>query len=282
MFQNTDSARLGRLLRYSGLTALTMSAIALVLGLYMVGSVTRDLEASIAVSASAVDAMVETVDLLDETTGEIRDGIDAAASGVSELSSAAVTGAQGLTDVSDFLANDLPNDLDAISQSMPAAIQAAAAIDGTLRALSFVGVNYDPDEPFDSSLRRVDDALRDLPGDLRRQSASIGELVPAVVGLAGESDRLGTSMSRIADDLGEFGEITAGYKATLSEAQRAIDATTTSFAVNLWLLRALVVAFTVVGLAVGVGMMGLGRLFETSKPVTTSIPPRPSNVQRIK
>jgi hypothetical protein len=149
---------------------------------------------------------------------------------------------------------DLPADLEAISSTMPAAIQAAGAIDGALRALSLVGVNYSPEQA----------ALTDLPDDLRTQSESLRELVPAATGLAGEADRLSLALVRLGTDLETLEGITGTYHATLTEARVTIDRTASTLGRNLWLLRLTMFAMFIAGVAVGVGLVAMSRFVELS------------------
>lgn len=259
-------AQVARFLYMTGYIAAVMSVIALVLGLVMVQVGARDLQATIEVSGEAINAIVDTVDVVEDATSEIRAGIDAAADGVSGVSATAVTGAESIEEVAIFLENDLPADLEAISSTMPAAIQAAGAIDGALRALSFVGVSYSPEQTFDDSLRSVESALADLPDDLRTQSESLRELVPAATGLAGEADRLSLALIRLGTDLETLEGITETYDDTLTEASATIDRTASALGRNLWLLRLTLIAMSIAGVAVGVGLVAMSRFVDLRIP----------------
>jgi hypothetical protein len=222
----------------------------------------RDLQATIEVSGEAINAIVDTVDVVEDATTEIRTGVDAAADGISGVSATAVTGASNIEEIATFLETDLPADLEAIGSTMPAAIQAAGAIDGALRALSFVGVSYSPEQSFDDSLRSVEAALADLPDDLRAQSESLRELVPAATGLAGEADRLSLALIRLGTDLETLEGITETYDATLTEASITIERTASTLGRNLWLLRLTLIAVSIAGVAVGVGLIAMSRFVE--------------------
>jgi hypothetical protein len=258
----------------TGYVAAVSSVIALVLGLVMVQVGARDLRATIDVSGEATNAIVDTVDVVEDATSEIRSGIDAAADGVSGVSATALTGAENIEEVAIFLETDLPADLEAIRGTMPAAIQAASAIDRALRALSFVGVSYSPDQSFDDSLRGVEAALADLPDDLRRQSGSLRELVPAATELAGEADRLSLALVRLGTDLETLEGITETYDATLTEASITIDRTASTLGRNLWLLRLLLIAMSITGVAVGFGLIAISRFVGLdAEPDRVGLPP---------
>ncbi|HUF94765.1 MAG TPA: hypothetical protein VMO52_01670 [Acidimicrobiia bacterium] len=246
----------------TGYIATVTSISALVLGLLVVQVGASDLRATLEVSGEAMEAIVDTVDVIEDVTSEIRDSIDAAADGVSGVSATATIGAESIEEVAVFLEEDLPADLEAIRRAMPAAVQAAGAIDGTLRALRFVGVSYSPEEPFDDSLRSVEAALADMPDDLRRQSESLRNLVPAATRLAGEADRLALALTRLGDDLAKLEGVTQTYDQTLTEASATIDLTGSKLDRNLWLLRIALVAMAIAGVSLGVGLIAMSRFVD--------------------
>jgi hypothetical protein len=262
MVRNWSPARVAHVLYVTGYIATVTSISALVLGLLVVQVGASDLRATLEVSGEAMEAIVDTVDVIEDVTSEIRDSIDAAADGVSGVSATATIGAESIEEVAVFLEEDLPADLDAIRRAMPAAVQAAGAIDGTLRALRFVGVSYSPEEPFDDSLRSVEAALADMPDDLRSQSESLRNLVPAATRLAGEADRLALALTRLGDDLAKLEGVTQTYDQTLTEASATIDMTGSKLDRNLWLLRIALAAMAIAGVALGVGLIAMSRFVD--------------------
>jgi enamine deaminase RidA (YjgF/YER057c/UK114 family) len=262
MVRNWSPARVAHVLYVTGYIATVTSISALVLGLLVVQVGASDLRATLEVSGEAMEAIVDTVDVIEDVTSEIRDSIDAAADGVNGVSATATIGAGSIEEVAVFLEEDLPADLDAIRRAMPAAVQAAGAIDGTLRALRFVGVSYSPEEPFDDSLRSVEAALADMPDDLRSQSESLRNLVPAATRLAGEADRLALALTRLGDDLATLEGITQTYDQTLTEASATIDLTGSKLDRNLWLLRIALAAMAIAGVALGVGLIAMSRFVD--------------------
>jgi hypothetical protein len=233
--------------------------VGLVLGLVLVGAMADDLRATVSLSRSAIGAIGDTIEVLDDAAGRIDESLDAAAGSVSSASATADATAKALQEVATFLETELPDQLDSIRQSMPAAIQAAGAIDGTLSALSLFGVDYSPDEPFDDSLRRVETALSGLPDDLRLQSESLRRLAPAADELSAEADRLAVALTGLREDLGSLDGLTDSYLVTVEQAETTIADTESSLAGTAWLLRVLLIAAAVAGLAVGGALIVIGR-----------------------
>lgn len=273
MFRRWDADALPRTIRVTGYVALSMSALALVVGLFMVESVARDFRTTVGISGEAIDTVLETVDVVAESTSELIEGVDAASAGVAGVSATATTGAASIEDIATFLETDLAEDLESIESALPGAIQAAGAIDGALNALSFVGVDYAPDEPFNVSLRRVQEALEDTPDAVRAQGDSMRDLVPAAGELAGEADRLSIALVQLGDDLDGIHDIADTYESTLLEAATTIERTDANLDRNMWLLRLTLVALAVGGAALGLGLIGVGRVLEPASDARVIVVP---------
>ncbi|HEX6286977.1 MAG TPA: hypothetical protein VFZ80_05785, partial [Acidimicrobiia bacterium] len=168
-----------------------------------------------------------------------------------------------LEGVADFLEGELPETLESVQTSMPAAIQAANAVDGTLRALSLVGVEYDPDEPFGESLSRVNTALSTLPNEIRTQSESLRLLIPSAEQLAGDTAGLASSLEEVEESLAGFTSLTATYQATIDEAETTIAATSETIDLNIWMIRALILTTGLLGVLVGMVLWSLAQRLDT-------------------
>jgi hypothetical protein len=250
---------MGRPARLAGALTVVTSLAALVIGLVLVESLLADLSASFRVSQSAIEAVGETIEVVDGSVSRIDDSLDAASASLVSVATAAGIATDGLEDVAVFLEEDLPADVEAILVAMPAAIQTAEAIDGTLSALAFFGVDYDPEEPFDDSLRRVEDALAEMPDELRAQSATIRALIPALSELGKQTGGLAQAIFEIEGDLTEIRDLVASYRITVEEAQTSIDETNSNLGNNAWLLRLMLVILALGGVVIGSALISVGR-----------------------
>lgn len=252
------------------------SLVALVIGLLLVESLFADLSASFRVSESAIEALGETVEVVDGSVSRIDDSLDAASASLVSVATAADIATGALEDVAVFLEEDLPADVEAILVAMPAAIQTAEAVDGTLSALAFFGVDYDPEEPFDDSLRRVEDALAEMPDELRAQSATIRALIPALAQLGEQTGGLAQAVLEIEGDLTDIHELVASYRITVEQAQTSIEETTSNLGEKAWLLRLMLFILALGGVAVGLALISMGRtLDELAVPVREPDPALP-------
>lgn len=253
------SPRLRSTLIGVGVAALLASLVGMVVGLILVDSVSGDLDGSVGLSESALQSVDETLDLLEGVAAEVDDGLATAADSIEGAAVGVDTAAGRLEDVADFLDGELQANIEAIHGSMPAAIQAASAIDATLRALSLLGVDYDPEEPFDVSLMAVEAALADLPGQLGAQAEAIRALVPVSREFAGDAATMAESFSSLAVELATSKELIVSYRATLAQAEGVVDQTGSSLTANIWLIRLMIVMMALTGSGLAVGMIVLGR-----------------------
>jgi methyl-accepting chemotaxis protein len=173
-----------------------LGVIGLVVGLMVIESSTSDLRASLEVSRSAVRTIGDTVDIAAELAEGTTDAMRSASRAAASAGAATRNAAEGIDGVASFLRQDLPEDIDAIRRALPGAIGAADAIDSTLGALSFVGLDYSPEEPFGESLRRIQSALDELPAEVRAQSEALALLAPAAEEVAGDVEDLAADHHR--------------------------------------------------------------------------------------
>jgi methyl-accepting chemotaxis protein len=240
-----------------------LSVVGVAIALLMTQSLSRDVRSSISVTHSALDAIGQTIDAVDEVAVGTSASLDSTAMSVSSASATLEEAVSALEGVAEFLDQELPQTLESIQTSMPAAIQTANAVDGTLRALSLVGVDYDPEEPFGESLSRVNTALATLPSEVRAQSESLRVLIPSAEQLAADTDDLATSLEEVEDGLAGFTSLTQTYQTTVAEAETTIVATSESIDLSLWMIRALILAAGVLGVLVGLVLWSLAQRLET-------------------
>jgi hypothetical protein len=243
-----------------GWIAIVASVIGLVLGLVMVGNLSDYLEESVGVTDSALVAVEETLGLIESVASELEGAIGGAAQSIGAISEAAASASGDLDAVADFLDEDLSASIQALLDTMPAAIQTAGVIDSTLNALSFIGVDYDPAQPFDESLIAVEAALEGIPAQLATQAEAIRGLVPVSQQFAEDAAATAESFETLSGELASSQQVVDSYRATLDQAQAVVERTRSSLSTTTWLLRLIIVLMTVTGVALGLGLLTLGRV----------------------
>jgi ABC-type transporter Mla subunit MlaD len=256
------SARLqrgGSIALIAGWVTALLSGAGLIIGLTLVHSLSSDVRSSVSVSQAALAAISQTIEAVDEVTTNTSASLSSATASVESASSTVEGAASAIDGIASFLDEELPETLESVQMSLPAAIQAANAVDGTLRALSLFGVDYNPDEPFGESLSRVNAALASLPDVLRAQSDAMSQLVPSVDRLAGQTDRLAGSMTDLTTSLEGFAALGDDYRSTIDQAEMTIEATSASIDSSMVLIRLLVIGAALGGIAIGIALISIGR-----------------------
>lgn len=198
---------LGAIMLLTGATILAFSLA----GFFFVGSVVDEVSDSIqntlALTVQSLDAARTTLDFAMDTTGDVGEGLAVA---VDATGSAAQTMADSrplIDNVSGVVTQEIPEAVEGIQGALPNIIQVAAVIDNTLETLSSIGIdrdiplpfggsiplrfdlgiNYNPEVPFDESLRSFQTSLLGLPESLR--------------GLEDDLDTTGENLTLLAADL---------------------------------------------------------------------------------
>ena len=172
-------------------------------------------------------------DLLESVRGtvvSVEDALLAVADGLRTTQQSAADASITLTQLSaltsnlgDLVSEDVPGSLDSVRASLAPIEATAGVLDGTLRALSFFGVDYDPETPLDEAIDDLDQRLADIPADLRRQG-------PLIQSAADSLNDFGSDTLVIADDLSDLrrelrttAATVAGYQVTIAEATELLD-----------------------------------------------------------
>lgn len=144
-----------------------------------------------------------------------------------------------IQEMNDIVTRDLPENIEAIQDAMPAVEQASSTIDQALRTLAGfewsatiplvnyeinlgLGVDYDPPVPLDESVAQVSEALEALPGhlaaiedDLVQTHQSLGETADSI-------EQVGEELAVVSGDLQDSSEVLEAYTALLSRTTKAL------------------------------------------------------------
>jgi methyl-accepting chemotaxis protein len=113
-----------------------------------------------------VSQSVEATQVIVARTIEAVEGIESATRSAGRT----LGSVSGLIDTTaDVIGGDLADSLESAVGTLPALVDTGRIIDRTMRTLSLVGVDYDPDAPLDESLASLEESLRPIPEQLRGQ-----------------------------------------------------------------------------------------------------------------
>jgi methyl-accepting chemotaxis protein len=231
-----DDARLGRVYTVVGVFGLVAAAVIGVVGAAVIVAVTNSMDRSLTVTAGAVDAADETVVLAAETVDIVSESFDTLVPSA-DLAAGSFEDAAGVIgDTSAVVTSEVPAALDAVLDAMPAIERVAGIVDSTLRALSLIGVDYDPAVPFDDAVAEVAAAIAPLPEQLRAQQQPLAQL-------AADFEEFGAASSSIADDLAnlqgqldEASRLLTEYAAAAEDASLVVDDIQSNLQWQRWLM----------------------------------------------
>ena len=171
-----------------------------------------------------------------------------------DLAGAFEEGEDILAATADLSEQEIAPSIAAVQGAMPGLIEAAAVIDTALVALSVLpfGPSYEPVEPFDDSLRRVEQELEGLPEDLEEQAALIREAGASLGDVRVGTGAVADDLDLLHDRLRTAGGLLERYADTASAATEVVGESRAALDRHLRAARVLIV---VLGLVLAAGQI---------------------------
>lgn len=228
------------------------SLTATVVGVGFLAELETTLDASLGVSADAVEALGATVELADDTLATVERSLGRTARTTRDVGDALQGAGEVLEGTAELTEEQLASSLQAVEDALPALIQVAAVIDRTLSALDAlpVGPDYDPAEPFDDSLRAIEAEVDDLPDALRELAGLIRTSRRSLARVGTGTDEIANDLEGLERELEDARRLVADYAATAVEAGDLVSDSEARLGTRLDVAQGLVV---VLGLAFTVG-----------------------------
>lgn len=250
----------GRLLVGIGVLGLVSSLAGIVIGRALVTQTDLALERSLALTADTLVALEASITVAEETMVLVEDGLAQAETTTRDLVTTVEDGSQVLASTADLTEGRVAEGLESVEASLPALVEVASVIDTTLSALSAVpfGPSYDPEEPFDESVRQIQRSIAGVPDDLRAQAALIREAGVNLTDVGEGTEAIAADLAEIRLGLAGAVDVLSGYTVTATDASTLITETREGLGRQASMARLLV---TLLGLAVAAGQivpLGLG------------------------
>ncbi|HEY5890123.1 MAG TPA: hypothetical protein VIW94_05435 [Acidimicrobiia bacterium] len=247
----------------AGALGMVVAGLAAVVFALAVGPWFAALEDSLAVSARALDAVDQTVEVIDESLiifEETLVGVD----GVFEQTQASLDEISAVVlSTATLLSEDIPDQVAAIQTAMEGLIDTANVVDGILGALSFVGVDYNPEVPLDEALEDVNTELGELGATLSDNADDLYSLTVSLNRLNEEIGSTGDSLAGLTVQLEESRRLIADYQSTSGDAQILLEEASDRLSGQVWIVRVLGVALLFfLGIALS-AVWWLGRSFRS-------------------
>lgn len=244
----------GRMLLGVGAAGVVASLLAVAVGLRTLGEFEAALDRSMVMTAEALETLDATVAVAERSLATLEGGLETTGTTARDVVTSFEDAERLLEATADLSEDRLAASLDAVDEALPTLVEVAGVIDRTLSALSLVplGPDYDPDEPFDESLRSIQRELAGMPDDVRQQAALIR-------GTAASLEDVRDGAAAVADDLDELragladaAELLGGYSRTATRARRVVADSQDALDGQLRLVRVLLV---VLGLTFAAGQV---------------------------
>ncbi|MGB5532912.1 MAG: hypothetical protein WBN71_07380 [Acidimicrobiia bacterium] len=235
-----DDAKLARLFTILGAGGLIAAVLAGVLGIAVVLTAANSMDRSLEVTADAVTAADETVALAADTIGIVSESFDTLVPSADVAADAFGDAATVIGETTAVVTVDVPDALDAVLDAMPAIESAATVVDGALRVLSFVGVDYDPEVPFGEAVAELETALADLPDQLRAQAEPLDALADDFDKFGGATAEIGDDLVALQLQLDEAERLLVAYSSTAEEATTVVQDIQGDLKWQRWLMAAVV------------------------------------------
>jgi hypothetical protein len=228
---------LRRTWEYAGLLGMALAVAAAVFFAVAVGPWVRTLSDSLEVSARAIDAVDSTIEVIDGSLEIFSDtliGVD----GVFAQTEETLDDVAGVVlSTAELINVEIPEQIDSIESAMDGLIDTANVVDGILGALSFVGVDYDPEVPLDEALIDVNEQLGGLGESLTDSASDLFSVAVSVNRLNDEIAVTGQSLSGISDQLDESVRLIDEYQMAAGEAQVLIAEASDRLTGQVWVVR---------------------------------------------
>lgn len=257
----SDRVRFGRALLIAGWVGVVGALLAGIFGWVLTGRLGTSISSTVEPIAGIVVDLAETIDaslLMVERTNEAIDSIERATRTTSRALSNV---ADVVTEASGLAAGDVADSLDSAVATLPALIDTARVIDRTMTALSFVGVDYNPEVPLDQSLEDLEESLAPIPDQLRSQVELMDSVAVDLEDIATEAGSLAGVLLQTRIDMLEAERVlqsASSNAAAAAESVAEIEADISTFSS---LARVVVVAATFALLAAALAPLLIGLHF---------------------
>lgn len=173
---------LGIVILATGVLGIILSIAGIIAGRRLVDSMGQGLQSNLTTTLDSLETVKETLILTKLTVGQLSEGLSTVEDTMDNVSIAIDDTRPLLQQSSSVTTEQLPASIEAFQETMPALVEVAGTIDDTLRTLDAfnvrrsilgipldfdLGVEYDPEMPFDESVSDLGASLEGVPQQLR-------------------------------------------------------------------------------------------------------------------
>lgn len=223
---------LGIIMIAIGVSGLVLSFAGLLAGHRLVDNLGAGLETNLTLTIESLETVNETLLLTKETVGQMSEALVTVEETADNVVIAIDDTQPLLEQAAQVTTEDVPESIEAFQGTLPALTDVAATIDDTLRTLSSfgfersflgvplafdLGIDYDPEVPFDQSVRDVGDSLEGVPEDLRSLKVHLEQANRNLSTISGNIDTISGNLSGINENVAELEPLIDDYLVIVTE-----------------------------------------------------------------
>lgn len=223
---------LGWLMLAIGVSGIILSIVGVIIGRQLIDAIGASIRGNLTTTVDSLDTVRETLVLTRSTVAQLETGLETAEESASNVSTAISESRPLLTESSRIVTGDVPESIETFQESLPALIEVSAAMDNTLRTLSAfridrsilgiplnfdLGVDYDPEVPFDQSVRELGESLDGMPEQLRSLEQYIETTDENLLTMSEDLARLSDDLENINNTMDEVEPLINEYITIVTE-----------------------------------------------------------------
>lgn len=234
---------LGFLMVLIGLSGVWVGVISGSTARSAVDSIGVSLDTTLDLISQSLDTISESLFVAKQTFSDVSDSLVTIEQTADNISLALEDTQPLLTEVSDIVSNDVPDSLEAVEASIPNMVEVAGAIDSTLTTLNNfavdrsiaipnpfsnqplytfdlnfdLGIDYDPDVPFDQTVRDLGTSIEGLPEQMRGLAEHVEQSKTNLQSLSENVQTVGDDLTAVNEHIAEIDPLLDEYSRIVTE-----------------------------------------------------------------
>jgi len=207
-----------------GIVGIGIAVVGVLFGFRVVDALGESLDETLALTSDSLNTVADTLLLTQQTVAQTGQTIGTVSDTTDSVAQMLIDTQPLLDDVSRVATVDVPDSLDAVQGTIPNLVAVAGAVDNTLERLSSfefertvfgipigfdLGIDYDPEAPFDESVAQIGTSLEGVPDNLR--------------GLQVHLDTTNDNLATISDNLQTLTADLAAIESSVEEVGPLLD-----------------------------------------------------------
>jgi len=173
---------LGIFLLAVGVIGIALSVAGIIVGRQLVDAIGAGIQSNLQLTSQSLETVEETLLLAKTTISDVNSGLETVETTTTDLGRTINETRPLIDQVNQVASSDVPDSIEAVQTALPNMVEVAGIIDDTLTTLNNfridenilglpiqydLGINYNPDVPFDDSVLAMGESLEGLPETLR-------------------------------------------------------------------------------------------------------------------